>query len=266
MLIYVSARGQVPASGDGLPVVIDSPPAAAEVYVTVSYSPLVYAQPAPPAGVEAIPEAAGWLGPRELAALARDPHTSAETRQLVAWSLRAIGLLRYRREFRFHPRTGQELEFGAGGIAGRAPGQDTQTVYPRLDPAVIGMVHHSEKEEILVARNRMRPGYFSLIAGYVDVGESLEHTFEREVWEETGRRVHKITYWGSQPWPASGSLMVGFSATAAHPDPDPAAATDGELAEIRWVGRDQLLSLPLAAPGSIAHTMMMEWYARGTRR
>lgn len=266
MLIYVSARGQVPASGDGVPVVSDAPPAAADVTVTVSYSPLVYAQPAPPAGVETIPGAVGWLGPRELAALARNREIDQEVRRDIQWALRAIGLLRYRREFRFHPRSGQELEFGAGGIAGRAPGEDTQTVYPRLDPAVIGMVHHPLKEEVLLARNRLRPGYFSLIAGYVDVGESLEHAFEREAWEETGRRLHKITYWGSQPWPASGSLMVGFSATAAHPEPDPAAATDEELAEIRWVGRDQLLSLPLAAPGSIAHTMMMEWYARGTRR
>ena len=67
-----------------------------------------------------------------------------------------------------------------------------------------------------------------------------------------------IRYWGSQAWPLSGSLMLGFCAQTA--DAQPTCHTDGELEEIRWVERAELPQLKLARPGSIAHTMIMEWY------
>ena len=67
-----------------------------------------------------------------------------------------------------------------------------------------------------------------------------------------------IRYWGSQAWPPSGSLMLGFCAQTA--DVHPTCHTDGELEEIRWVERSELSGLSLPRPGSIAHTMIMEWY------
>lgn len=167
---------------------------------------------------------------------------------------RALALLRHRDSFRFDPADGRPLSFDEDGIVARGHGR--QPIFPRIDPAVIGIVELAGQERILLGRN-VRREFFSLIAGYVDPGETLEDAFTREVLEETGRRINRITYRGSQPWPASGSLMVGFHAFTT--DVDATAATDGELAETRWVARHEIDDLPLARPGSIAHTLITEW-------
>ncbi|QPK79716.1 NUDIX domain-containing protein [Corynebacterium lizhenjunii] len=166
---------------------------------------------------------------------------------------RAVGLLRNRRLSRFHPETGEALEYSQGNIVGRA--SNGREIFPRLDPAVIGVVTHGE--HILLGRHSLRPDYYSLPAGYVDVGETLEQAFAREVWEETGRRVDSVRYWGSQPWPSSGSLMLGMWATTQ--DVEAVGECDGELAQVRWASREEVRHLPLAAPGSIAYRMIMEW-------
>ena len=170
---------------------------------------------------------------------------------------RGVALWRNRKLNNFHPSTGEELTYTSGNIVGRTPAG--LEVFPRLDPAVIGVVTH--REYLLLGRNAQRSGFFSLPAGYVDVGETLEEAFTREVLEETGRRVHDVRYWGSQPWAASGSIMLGFWGQTN--DLEPVAETDGELTEIRWVTRAELPRVPLAAPGSIAHRMIMEWYNSG---
>ena len=172
--------------------------------------------------------------------------------------LKAIHLVRNRRELRFDPRTGRELEYPAPGVVGRDAHNEHRIVFPRLDPAVIGIIHLAGTDKILLAKNRMRNSFYSLIAGYVDAGETLEEAFTREALEETGMRVREVRYWGSQPWPPSGSLMVGFSAVT--DDVRAVCDTDGELEETRWVSRAELPELTIARKGSIAHTMIMEWY------
>lgn len=178
-----------------------------------------------------------------------------------------VALLRHRQAFRFDPRDGSPLQYDAAGRV--ASGASGRPVFPRIDPAVIGVVERprvdgdgdGDQPAILLAENRRRPGYYSLIAGYVDPGETPEEAFAREVLEETGRRITGIQYVASQPWPVSGSLMLGFRASAV--DLDPVAETDGELAEVRWATRGEIragaLPLPLAAPGSIAHRMITAW-------
>src|SRR5699024_12189724 len=79
---------------------------------------------------------------------------------------------------------------------------------------------------------------------------------------ETGFDVVDVTYVASQPWVLSGSLMVGFSAVATyesliHPGP-----RDGELIEVRWVGKTELEDVNLPGSGSIAHKLLKEWYSR----
>ena len=91
-------------------------------------------------------------------------------------------------------------------------------IFPRLDPCVIGVVESEDGERILLAEHRRRPGFFTLVAGYVDVGESIEAAFAREVLEETGRRVGDVAYVESQPWPASGALMLGMTSRTADVD------------------------------------------------
>lgn len=177
----------------------------------------------------------------------------------------AVALLRHRERYCFHPADGSPLIYPEGGpIARSATSGD---VFPRIDPAVIGLVRLRGTSRILVARNRQRPQYYSLIAGYVEVGETLEHAFEREVWEETSRRVHDVTYWGSRPWPISGSLMVGFESVTE--DEAPVGETDHELWDIRWADPEDLKRLPLPSPGSLAYDMLRaviqgaEAYTRG---
>ncbi|MDK6260897.1 NAD(+) diphosphatase [Corynebacterium frankenforstense] len=175
---------------------------------------------------------------------------------------RALALLRNRERVRFDPLDGSELTYAdpEGRVGTGAGGHE---VFPRISPAVIGAVIHTGADgepEVLLAQNRRRPGYHSLIAGYVEAGETLEAAFAREVHEETGRRVRDVRYWGSQPWPVSGSLMVGMVAHS--DDREAVAAGDGEVFDIRWATRAQLGELTLPAPGSIA-LRMLDAFAAG---
>jgi NAD+ diphosphatase len=86
-------------------------------------------------------------------------------------------------------------------------------VFPKISPAVIIAVLN--KGRILLAHNSsFQNNWYSLVAGYVDVGESLEEAVKREVKEEVGLDVKNIRYYTSEPWPYSGSLMIGFVAEA----------------------------------------------------
>ena len=84
-------------------------------------------------------------------------------------------------------------------------------IFPRLSPAMIVLVIRGD--EVLLARSPgSPPGMFSVLAGFVEPGESIEETIEREVREEVGIEVENIRYVGSKPWPFSNSLMIGFTA------------------------------------------------------
>ena len=110
--------------------------------------------------------------------------------------------------------------------------------YPRTDPAVICLVHDGA-DRVLLARQPVWPeGRFSVLAGFVEAGESLEACVLREIHEEVGVRVRDVRYLGSQAWPFPRSLMVGFQAVA---DADaPLRPADGEIAEAMWVTRAEL--------------------------
>lgn len=233
MFLPVTETGLVPVTPQGQPVFLAE--SAGDIVVTAGdiHAFLVETEPAERLG--ALRDATFFNGQRDI--------------------LKALHLIRNRREARFDPRSGRELSYPAPGAVGR---DGEHLVFPRLDPAVIGIIRHEESDQILLARNRHRPDFFSLIAGYVDPGETLEEAMIREALEETGRRVESVSYWGSQPWPPSGSLMVGFSAVTE--DVQPVCDTDEELAEVRWVSRAELPELTIARKGSIAHTMIMEWF------
>jgi NAD+ diphosphatase len=112
--------------------------------------------------------------------------------------------------------------------------------YPRLSPAVIVLVEKGGRA--LLARNaRTRMPFFSTLAGFVEVGETLEECVAREIREEAGIEVCDVRYFGSQPWPLGGSLMVGFTArwSAGEVTPDPS-----EIAEADWFAPDALPEIP----------------------
>ncbi|UVS77216.1 NADH pyrophosphatase [Actinokineospora sp. UTMC 2448] len=143
--------------------------------------------------------------------------------------------------------------------------------YPRTDPAVICLVHDGvgvNGERVLLARQPVwPPERYSVLAGFVEAGESLEACVEREIAEEVGVAVRGIRYLGSQPWPFPRSVMIAFAAEA---DPDaPLRLADGEIEEARWVPREEVLAaleaggeIPgLRLPGatSIAGQMLAGW-------
>jgi NAD+ diphosphatase len=115
--------------------------------------------------------------------------------------------------------------------------------YPHIHPCVIVLVRRGE-EFLLARKPEWAPGRYSLVAGFVDFGESLEECVEREVLEETGIRVSNVRYVGSQNWPFPSQLMAGFIAEYASGD----ILLDGaELEDARWFRRDQI---PDALPPS----------------
>ncbi|MGV0656471.1 NAD(+) diphosphatase, partial [Mycolicibacterium thermoresistibile] len=110
--------------------------------------------------------------------------------------------------------------------------------FPRIDPAVICLVHDGH-DRCVLARQRLWPErFFSLVAGFVEAGESFESCVVREIAEELGLTVTDVEYLGSQPWPFPRSLMVGFHAVG---DPDqPFSFNDGEIVEAAWFTRDEV--------------------------
>ena len=148
---------------------------------------------------------------------------------------RALGLSAWDRDHRFCGRCGAPTE--------RSKIERVRTctacghgAYPRLSPAIIALV---ERDGLaLLARNARFPRpFFSTLAGFVEVGESLEGAVAREIKEEAGVRVGDISYFGSQPWPFTGSLMIGFRASWLEGE---ISVDEAEIAEAAWFAHDDL--------------------------
>ena len=126
--------------------------------------------------------------------------------------------------------------------------------YPRLSPAVIVAVLRENK--ILLARNRrFRLPFFSVLAGFVEPGETLEACVAREIEEEVGISVKNIRYFGSQPWPFPDSLMVGFIADYAGGE---IRVDDTEIMEAEWFSREDLPRIP---PRISIARQLIDWFA-----
>ena len=127
------------------------------------------------------------------------------------------------------------------------------TQYPRIAPAVIVLVRRGD--EALLARNGRFPvPFFSTLAGFTEIGETLEDTVHREIFEEVGIRVRDIRYQGSQPWPFPHSLMLGFTAEWDSGD----IKVDGEeIAEARFFSAHDLPMIPPKI--SIARRLIDSW-------
>lgn len=159
------------------------------------------------------------------------------------------------------PRCGTPTEQAQGGWLRVCPADGSEH-YPRTDPAVIMSVLDQD-DRLLLGRGPGWPeGRFSVLAGFVEPGESFEAAVAREVEEEVGIVVTDVRYLGDQPWPFPSSVMIGYTsrATTASIDLDP-----HELAEARWVSRDEyraaLRSGELKPPSgiSIAKRLIEHW-------
>jgi NAD+ diphosphatase len=161
------------------------------------------------------------------------------------------------------PIDGTPTVVNPGGHSTTCPADGTEH-FPRTDPAVIMLVSDPE-DRCLLARNKAWPERrVSILAGFVDPGESAEHAVTREVHEETGITVERVTYLGSQPWPLPRSLMLGYRA---HAVGDLTIRVDAdEISEAHWYSREELIrvleagELALPPAVSIARRIIEAWY------
>jgi NAD+ diphosphatase len=162
------------------------------------------------------------------------------------------------------PRCGDPTRVVSAG-ASRYCDTDGSEHFPRTDPAMIVLVHDGGDRCVLGRQERWPPRRFSILAGFVEPGESAEQAVAREVAEEVGLAVTDLAYISSQPWPFPSSLMLGYTARAV--EARELVLEDQELAEARWftraevvdaiAGRHPELLLPPSA--SIAWRIITDW-------
>jgi len=169
---------------------------------------------------------------------------------------RAIACVEFEETHRFCGRCGTPTE--PGSLKSSPTVIERQRVcpncslsfHPRIPPAVIVLIERGA--QLLLARGaNFPPGRFSAVAGFVEIGESLEQAAQREVREEVGVEIRDLRYFASQPWPFGHSLMIGFSAQYAGGE---LRADGSEIVEAAWFDRDALPLLP--PPVSIARKMI----------
>ena len=153
-------------------------------------------------GESALPDGAAFRGLRNLYGRIDE--------NLHKVAMRAVHLIEWDKNERFCGRCGAETKDKTDANAKECE-RCGHVTFPRISPAVIVLV---EKEgKVLLARaSRFAEELYSVLAGFVEPGETLEETVEREIEEEVGIKVKNIRYFGSQPWPFPDSLMIGFTA------------------------------------------------------
>ena len=161
----------------------------------------------------------------------RDMYTGKE----VYAAFTAYHLWKWYEDNRFCGKCGAGLEVGEKERSLVCPGCGN-TVYPRINPAVIVGVIKGDR--ILITKYRRGYGHSALVAGFTEIGETLEETVAREVMEETGVRVKNIRYYKSQPWGMAQDILVGFYCEA---DGECEIRMDeGELKFAEWVRREDI--------------------------
>jgi NAD+ diphosphatase len=172
---------------------------------------------------------------------------------------RALAVTAWDRDHRYCGRCGCETAPSTKERARTCP-RCENAAYPRLSPAVIVLVERDGT--CLLARNaRTKMPFYSTLAGFVEVGETLEECVHREIAEEAGICLRDVRYFGSQPWPFTNSLMIGFTAKW---ESGEISADESEILDARWFAPD---ALPLIPPKlSIAHELIMDFSARHRAR
>ena len=180
---------------------------------------------------DALPDGYGWYTVREL----RDKCGGGK--DLFA-AFTAYHLWRWYADTRFCGRCGGKLSRHEKERAMVCPSCGN-VIYPRICPAVIVGVMNGDK--LLITRYRRGYRHNALVAGFTEIGETLEQTVSREVYEETGIRVKNICYYKSQPWGMAQDMLVGFFCEA---ETDEIHMDENELKYAEWVQREDIVPQP----------------------
>ena len=173
-----------------------------------------------------------------------------------------LGLANWHAAHTHCPRCGTPTEVHSAGWSRRCPA-DESLHFPRTDPAVI-MAVVDDADRLLLARGRgFTSTGMSVLAGFVEPGESFAAAVAREVEEEVGLRVTDVEYLGDQPWPFPSSLMVGF---VAHAGDGPLRMQEDEIEAARWFTREELAAqvaaeeIHISGRLSIARHLIEHWF------
>ncbi|MBP3222578.1 MAG: NAD(+) diphosphatase [Actinomycetaceae bacterium] len=174
----------------------------------------------------------------------------------------AVAIHNWIRSSRYCSNCGEPLAIHPSGW--QAYCENNHLHFPRTDPAVIMAVRDNE-DRLLLARNPQWYGnMYSVLAGFVEAGETAESAVVRESFEETRVNVNKVEYFGSQPWPFPRSLMLAFNAWTSSTDDD--IMIDGnEMSDAQFFSRDELKKalrhgkLTLPSPSSVARALIEDW-------
>ena len=186
--------------------------------------------------------------------------------QEAALAAYAAALLSWHRRHGHCANCGAATDVADAGHERHCPACDVHH-FPRTDPVVIVRVADA-RDRILLGRSPRWPARrYSILAGFVEPGETLEDAVRREVLEESGIELREVAYVASQPWPFPSSLMLGFEALAEPGDP---RADGDELEDVRWFERSEVEAaaegrgeLMLSPPYSISRTLIDAWLAAG---
>lgn len=176
----------------------------------------------------------------------------------------AKALFEWHRTHGYCSACGAKSELDAAGWERSCPSCGRKH-FPRTDPVVIMLITHGN--DVLVGRSPMWPdGMYSLLAGFVEPGETMEAAVRRETFEETAIQVGEVSYLASQPWPFPASLMMGCHGHAISKEIE---IDPNEIEDAMWVSREDMALAfagehPIIAParnGSIAHFLLRNWLA-----
>lgn len=167
---------------------------------------------------------------------------------------RAVQISHWDRDHRYCGHCGTATEYHRSDRARCCPNCQLSS-YPRISPCIIVLIKNGPR--CLLARNaRTQSQMFSVLAGFVEAGESAEQCLHREVFEEAGIKVHQLRYFSSQAWPFPGQLMLGFTAEYLSGELNPA---EDELADAAWF---HYQDLPLIPPNSTVSGQLIESFCR----
>ena len=178
--------------------------------------------------------------------------------------VQALALANWHASHVYCPKCGMPTSITSGGCV-RTCFNENYEVFPRTDPAIIVSVLDDQDRILLGSQGTWGENRWSVLAGFVEPGESLNHAVVREVFEEAGVRVINPEYLGSQAWPYPHSLMVGFRAQIDPKHAHMTATPDGEeIVKLRWFSRADFVaeadSLQLPGKASISRAIIEHWY------